>query len=202
MPVPVGLGKLMQTLDGLMLATGTDKASTGHGYSLHYGELFAPLQHEPVVLFEIGVWEGASLHAWARYFDHADSHLFGFDCDTWRYKHLDDPRANVITADATTETFGHMMEVMPRPTIVIDDGSHREIDHRATFAILWPRLQSGGFYCIEDLHTYYWERANPSGADAWLMEMVRDCLGRGVEQARPEVARVWVWPSLVVLQKQ
>lgn len=185
-----------------MLRIGTDKSSSGHNYAARYDELFAPWRTLPVVLFEVGVWEGGSLHSWAQYFDHPDATIAGFDVDTWRYIHSPDPRIAVITTDATTPTFAHMADVMPAPWIVIDDGSHREVDQRATFNILWPRLRPGGLYAIEDLHALYWERANPPGADNWLMELARDAIGRGVEQARPDMASIQFSPSLTVLRKR
>ncbi len=43
------------------------------------------------------------------------------------------------------------------PHIVIDDGSHH-VDHvESTLRILWPYIQDGGIYIIEDTHTSYWK---------------------------------------------
>jgi len=43
------------------------------------------------------------------------------------------------------------------PHIIIDDGSHH-VDHvESTLRILWPYLQDGGMYIIEDTHTSYWK---------------------------------------------
>jgi hypothetical protein len=40
--------------------------------------------------------------------------------------------------------------------IVIDDGSHKSSDVINTLNLLFPHLNEGGHYIIEDLHTSYW----------------------------------------------
>jgi hypothetical protein len=42
------------------------------------------------------------------------------------------------------------------PTIVIDDGSHRPPHVIKSFQILFPMLEDGGLYVIEDVQTSYW----------------------------------------------
>jgi hypothetical protein len=41
--------------------------------------------------------------------------------------------------------------------IVIDDGSHINDHQITTFEHLFPKLNPGGIYIIEDMHTSYWE---------------------------------------------
>ncbi len=40
--------------------------------------------------------------------------------------------------------------------IVIDDGSHQNDDQIKTFEHLFPKLNPGGVYIVEDVHTSYW----------------------------------------------
>ena len=40
--------------------------------------------------------------------------------------------------------------------IVLDDGSHVAAHQRTSFSVLWPLLNVGGLYIIEDLHSSYW----------------------------------------------
>ena len=42
--------------------------------------------------------------------------------------------------------------------IVLDDGSHHMHDVKSSFDYLYPILNVGGIYIIEDLHTSYWRR--------------------------------------------
>jgi hypothetical protein len=58
-----------QSLDEIGLLEGTDKGSTTHGYPRHYDRILGHLRHEPITLLEIGIFPGASLRMWSRYFD-------------------------------------------------------------------------------------------------------------------------------------
>ena len=50
--------------------------------------------------------------------------------------------------------------------VIIDDGSHL-VDHIiGSFEILWPKVKSKGFYCIEDLGCTYVEDLIPY-RDSW-----------------------------------
>ena len=40
--------------------------------------------------------------------------------------------------------------------VVLDDGSHIGRHQRTSFDVLFPLLQDGGHYIIEDMHTAYW----------------------------------------------
>jgi hypothetical protein len=42
--------------------------------------------------------------------------------------------------------------------IVLDDGSHVARHQRASFEVLFPLLEVGGLYVVEDLHTAYWAK--------------------------------------------
>ena len=39
--------------------------------------------------------------------------------------------------------------------VVIDDGSHKPEDQLSSFMTVWPFLNKGGYYVIEDMHPYY-----------------------------------------------
>ena len=42
--------------------------------------------------------------------------------------------------------------------IVLDDGSHNMKDIIVSLESLFPMLNDGGVYMIEDLHTAYWRK--------------------------------------------
>lgn len=54
--------------------------------------------------------------------------------------------------------------------VIIDDGSHLNADIIAAFKNLWPVLNPGGLYCIEDTHSSY----DPYYADSAVLPGVRD----------------------------
>lgn len=175
----------MQTLNAIGLETGTDKNSLGHAYLDVYDSLFSAMRAEPVRLLEIGVWEGASLSTWARYFTHPDARIVGLDIDLTRVRIPDDNRVTVAEGDASNpETLRAIVESMGGALdIVIDDGSHLIAQQRASLTHLRQYLRSGGVYIVEDLHTHFWERANPADAFQWLTDIAADIVGRGAERS-------------------
>ena len=157
---------------------GTDKASAGHGYCHVYESLLWPLRDEQITLLEIGVWEGASLAMWREYFPHAA--IVGLDIDTSRARGDYIEGTHVRQGDTTNDEF--IREVINEYgtfDIVVDDGAHIAAISQHEYSLLWPHVAPGGLYFVEDLHTYWWERANPAGSEEWLFDLARDCIGRG-----------------------
>lgn len=195
----------MRTLDEIMLATGTDKNSEGHAYAKIYGELFQPWRDEPVTLVEMGVWEGASLRAWAKYFTHSRARIFGLDNDITRFPPMVDTRVMAIACQVDDEPAMRSMAAgVGAVDLVIDDASHQTAQQQTSFAVLWPRVAPGGLYVIEDLHTLFWTRANPPGSTAWLHEWVDSVLGLGLEPRDNdcECSEIRFYNSMVVFRKR
>src|SRR5690348_4288681 len=65
------------SLDDLGVLVGTDKNSLIGDYLRHYDEIFGHLRHVEFNLIEIGVFHGASLRLWQRYFTRA--RIIGID---------------------------------------------------------------------------------------------------------------------------
>lgn len=136
---------------------GTDKGT--HGYLEHYRRHLGPLRHRRNLLFEIGVGgydspsPGGSPALWRDYLPR--SVIVGLDLHPktarlGRRVHLTqvDQSDSVGLTSVVTE-YG-------RPNIVIDDGSHMGDHVIASFRTLWPLLQPGGLYVVEDLSTSYY----------------------------------------------
>lgn len=198
--------KTVQTLDAIMLATGTDKSTNGHGYSKIYDELFEPWREKPITFLELGVWEGASLRAWAQYFTHADARIFGADNDLGRMQPVDDERITAIPAQLDQLPALHILAAAIATPIdlIVDDSAHNVVQQMASFDVLWPRVMPGGLYVIEDLHTYFWPRSNPVGSSGWLHHRIDRVLGLGAEPRDndSEIARMLTYPSMIVFQKR
>ena len=146
---------------------GSDK--TANGYTPTYERIFGPIRDEPVKLLEIGIGTmrpgvpssmvyvygegaayqpGASLRAWRDYFprgqitggDVQDDCLFTEDRIATRlFDSTDRVACDHALGSATFD-------------IIIDDGLHTADANIATFRNLWPRVRSGGWYVIEDVH--------------------------------------------------
>ncbi len=112
--------------------------------------------NKPLRLLEIGVQNGGSLELWADYLP-ANSTIIGVDIDP-RIGDLkfDKPGITALVADATDPAAIDRALGDARFDIIIDDGSHLCSDVCATFELLFPRLEPGGRFIIEDLHCSYY----------------------------------------------
>lgn len=196
----------MKTLDDIACLYQTDKCSLGHGYTSIYAEMFWPLRDEPITLLEIGVWEGASLAMWREYFRHGL--IVGVDIDTGRTREDYIEGTHIRQGDATDASFiNAAIAEFGAFDVVIDDGSHLAPLARQSFALLWPHVAPGGYYIVEDLHTYYWPHANEPGSESWLFDLARDATGRGGNRqdgiTHPtDIASVAFYQSLAIIRKR
>jgi cephalosporin hydroxylase len=127
-------------------ANQTDKAAHRYGHVYQY--LLESWRDRNLRLLEIGVWEGGSLRAWHELLPNA--HLVGMDIlqATAQYRK---PWADIVVGDASkVADLGKLKPYAPFD-VIIDDGSHQPNDVNAAYAYLWPLLNVGGVYVIEDL---------------------------------------------------
>jgi O-antigen biosynthesis protein len=174
-----------QTLHSLFHRNTGKSAAKWQGYLQHYDRHFSRLQNQPLRLLEIGVQAGGSLEVWAAYFN-AASLIIGCDIDpACGTLHYDDPRIKVLLGDinapATLQSLAALTDTLD---IVIDDGSHQSVDIIHSFVQLFPRLNEGGIYLIEDLHCSYWDSYGgglygPCSAIAFFKKIV-DLMNRPV----------------------
>jgi hypothetical protein len=139
-------------LDLIGIREGTDKSSLRADYLRHYERLFAPWRDEQFNIIEIGVFGGASLRMWQRFFSRAQ--IVGVDIDP-RCRSYAGERITVEIGSQNDPTFLHRLATNYPPRIVVDDGSHKSYDAIFTFERLFPTLEAGGIYVIEDLHFHF-----------------------------------------------
>lgn len=157
------------TLDEIFLKHGTDKGSSGHNYSPYYELMLAAYKERPINLLEIGVYEGASCRAWKDYFTLAT--IFGVDL-TYMPQHNSE-RIFMIQADQSK--YEDLQRLGQTPyDIIIDDGSHDSADQINTFEVLFPMMNAGGLYVIEDLLCAYDARWNSKG---FVIDRIRQMIG-------------------------
>ena len=169
--------------DLCFLATkyGTDKGPAGHNYTPRYDAHFAPFRNESFNLLEIGVFEGASLRMWRDYFPNA--HIIGIDI-------------NPVPDDVQGRTWrGDVKNYTSNPSlfrVIIDDGSHDPNDVCIAFERLWPAVEPGGWYCIED-----WD-ALCCGPTREIVEVALE----GLYHELGHVSEVHAYEQLVLLRKR
>ena len=126
-----------------------------HHYIPIYERYFAQFRARKFRFLEIGVSKGGSLNLWRRYFG-PEAIIFGIDIDPAcrafngisgqvRIGSQDDPRF----LDSVIEEMGGV-------DVVLDDGSHQIPHVIQSLRHIFPKLNLGGIYMIEDLHTAYW----------------------------------------------
>jgi cephalosporin hydroxylase len=127
---------------------GTDKYE--HGYTEIYQQYFIEIKHKKLRILEIGIgggenvkFGGNSLKMWAKYFP--KSAILGVDL--YDKSLLDYRRIKTFQGSQSDEKFLTQFDNLD---IIIDDGSHINTDIIRSFEVLFPRLNVGGYYCVED----------------------------------------------------
>lgn len=149
------------TLDEIALTTKTDRSSRFHDYMRTYEELFWDWQYKPVRLLEMGILGGDGLSVWDQFFGHPEAEIIGIDIDKHPLPELGS-RVRVLYGSQADKAF--LNNIQGPFDIIIDDAGHFVSQQIAAFFALWDRLNDGGLYIIEDLHTY----ASPAHQDGPL----------------------------------
>jgi len=127
---------------------GCDRGSARHRYDQVYEPLFEPIRNEPLRILEIGVFRGAGVFSWLKYFPRAE--VVGLD--TFQRVPLmqvacgGNKRVRLVRGDSTKNDI-----VLGSFDLIFDDGAHDPVSQILTFAKCWPRLKPGGMYFIEDV---------------------------------------------------
>ena len=120
-----------------------------------YDQLLEPYAGSKVKMLEIGVCKGGSLGLWRKFLG-KEAVIFGVDIDPACAAFDGDyARVRIGSQDDPNFLRGVAAE-MGGIDVVLDDGSHVGKHQRVSFNALFPLLNEGGLYIIEDLHTAYW----------------------------------------------
>lgn len=114
-----------------------------------YKRLFEEFKDKKGKILEIGIQKGGSLELW-------EDWLPGFQVigvDILDCKEFDTERIKTIQCDQTDPK---ILDYAPFD-IIIDDGGHTMKQQQESFKMLYPHLNKGGLYIIEDLNTSYWD---------------------------------------------
>jgi hypothetical protein len=143
------VGAKQPSLDLIGVQEGTDKSSLVGDYLRFYDALFSGMRHDEFNFIEIGVFNGGSVRTWEKYFTRAQ--IIGVDIDP-KCRGYATERVKIEIGSQNDPEFLHHLAVSWPPRVIIDDGSHQSYDIIFTFERLFPVLQPGGIYVIEDLH--------------------------------------------------
>ena len=159
----------MADLAELFNKYGSDKDR--NGYAQLYHTLFDNMRDKPVTMLEIGIGTmipgahssmvgyslegykpGGSLRAWRDFF--VNGRIIGADVqpDT---QFNDEPRIETALCNSTDPVeVSKFMETLvdTKFDIIIDDGSHIDMNQFNTLRNFYPYLKDGGIYVIEDIY--------------------------------------------------
>ena len=143
------------TLYGDYLASPHRRMHKWYHYFAAYEPHFERFRNQHVTIFEIGVGEGGSLQQWRRYFG-PFAVIVGININPLA-RQVEEDQIHVRIGSQTDLAFlGQVLAEFGHPDIVIDDGSHQQVDIGATFDYLFPAVAKNGVYLVEDLHSAYW----------------------------------------------
>lgn len=151
----------MNILQEIGLSCGTDKSThsyNGISYLDIYNRYFFEKRNDVKTFVEIGILNGSSLRMWSEYFPNAT--IYGVDIDP-RCKSYESDRIKIFIGDQNDDDFLNSLSAnIENIDILLDDGSHITNHQIKTFNILYPKVNKGGFYVIEDLTNSYEEQLN------------------------------------------
>lgn len=146
----------------------TDKYGI-HFYTPNYQTHFKSIKNKKINLLEIGVGGyknplsgGNSLRMWKAYFSKAN--IFAIDIYD-KQKH-EENRITIFKGSQVDYSFlDTVFKNIGSLDIIIDDGSHINEHVIKTFEYLFPKLNNGGVYVVEDTQTSYWPDYGGSSLD-------------------------------------
>ena len=119
---------------------------TVHSYIPYYEKILEEYKNTENGVLEIGVSLGASIKMWREYFTEAK--IYASDIRLYQYVLDEIKNVNWIKGNQIIEeTFKDVSNL----DVIIDDGSHHIMDQIKSFNILFPKLNNGGVYIIEDI---------------------------------------------------
>jgi hypothetical protein len=146
---------------------GTDKGNQighAHNYAAFYSFLFESIRSEYFSMLEIGLQRGGveagsgldrvgsdvpSVRTWLEYFPNVE--IYGFDLSD--FSHINLPRFHFYRGDlGNLDDMDKLSSILPKLRVLVDDGSHASFHQQLAFVKLFPKVEPGGFYIIEDFH--------------------------------------------------
>lgn len=125
-------------------------------------------------VLEIGVYRGGGLEL-LRHFLGPEPHIVGIDIDDAAHQAVGDLYPVELGDQADPEFLRGVAEKHGPFDVVIDDGGHTMRQQIVSVETLFPLLNQGGTYIVEDCHTSYWpEYADAESGGQTFIEWLKD----------------------------
>jgi hypothetical protein len=149
---------------------GSDKGTESRGgkgvphcYAIDYFHLFQCFREEPLSFLEIGLdmpsartgrpQDAPSLRAWREFFPQAT--IYGYDINDFSF--FKQEGTFTFQGDQSSRAdIRRFLDVFDKPQfrVILDDGSHASSHQQISLGALFPYVEPGGMYLIEDL---FWQ---------------------------------------------
>lgn len=137
-------------LHNLGLKYNTDKSFI-HNFCNFYETILQKFNREdPIRLLEIGTAHGCSIKMWREYFPNAEIHCI--DITENPIPEMSNVVYHKINCDHI-ENIDVFADNIENFDIIIDDGGHTMKQQQNAFKALWCKVNPGGLFIMEDLHT-------------------------------------------------
>ncbi len=169
----------------------SDKSKT-HAYHVMYQLFCDTFRDTATAVFEMGVYFGASHHAWQDYFPPGVK-IIALDVAPECRERLRPGIVFELGRQDDPEVLGRIVKEHGPFDMVVDDASHYPINQQASFDFLWPHVKEGGLYVIEDVQmvTFKPRRFNKAGHQPMDEHFKEKC-------KKLQLGRAWPLPSPAV----
>ena len=188
--------------------TGRNSGKWKH-YFDYYDRHLERFVGKQLTLLEIGTCYGGSLQIWKKYFG-PNVKIIGIDIDP-RTKFEEPQIYTEVGSQSDPEFLATILNRYGTPDVIIDDGSHIQNDVMSSFINLYPRLNDGGVYVIEDTHTSLWSGynggiKNPNNfveiASRFAMDVNREFAEEHYVTSIPDLKEICFYNSMIFIEKQ
>ena len=121
-----------------------------HGYSKFYQDIFNPIKNESLNIIEVGSFYGNASAALFFYFK--NSKIYGADInpDMFRYK-ANRVESLYVDSSSLSSIRNELINKNIKFDIIIEDASHMLKDQIISLFYLFPVLNKGGYFIVEEL---------------------------------------------------
>lgn len=121
-----------------------------HGYSKFYEDIFYPIKNKILNIIEIGSFYGNASAAFFFYFK--KSKIYGADInpDMFKYK-ADRVERLYVNSSSLSSIKNELINKKIKFDIIIEDASHMLKDQIISLFYLFPTLNNGGYFIVEEL---------------------------------------------------
>tara|TARA_B100000780_G_scaffold261511_1_gene213992 strand:+ start:1285 stop:2133 length:849 start_codon:yes stop_codon:yes gene_type:complete len=121
-----------------------------HGYSKFYDKIFCNIKDEKINIMEIGSFYGNASAALFFYFKNAN--IFGVDINPDMFKYRSERIRNFRVDSSSSQSIKNkILDLDISFKVIIEDASHMLKDQIISLFLLFPTIQSGGYFIIEEL---------------------------------------------------